>query len=100
MRIREVTYFFAIAFLAAIAIVNSSAVPPLQAQTGSAAAKGKMSVPPGGCAIAGGAIENGKTCAGPVNQIQWTQVMWCVNGDLVPTLAACWEPSGLCEPKC
>ena len=99
MRTRVFKHCLAATAIVGFAVAVSFAVPQLHAQT-KGSAKSRVSVPPGGCAIAGGVIENGKTCAGPVNQIQWTQVMWCVNGDLVPTLAACWEPSGLCEPKC
>lgn len=60
----------------------------------------KMTVPPGGCAISGGVLENTQTCAAKCNEYQWCPVQWCVQGKLEPTVFSCWEPSGLCVPKC
>jgi hypothetical protein len=68
-----------------------------EAQTKS---KAKVVVPPNGCAIAGAAIENGQTCAAKCDANQWCPVNWCVMGKLEQTIFNCYEPSGVCVPKC
>jgi hypothetical protein len=63
--------------------------------------KGKaVPVPAGGCAITNAALENGQTCAAKCSEEKWCPVQWCVQGKLEATIFSCWEPSGVCSPKC
>ena len=82
---------------AACAIVIAIAPAISDAQTRS---KAKVEVPPNGCAITGAALHNGQTCAAPCSENQWCPVQWCVMGKLEQTAFSCYEPSGLCTPKC
>ena len=60
----------------------------------------KVAVPANGCAVANAALQNGQTCAAACNEQQWCPVQWCVMGKLEQTVFSCYEPSGLCQPKC
>jgi hypothetical protein len=61
----------------------------------------KVQVPPGGCAITNAALENGQTCAAKCDaETKWCPVHWCAQGKLEPTIFSCWDPSGICTPKC
>lgn len=64
-------------------------------------AKPKVTVPPGGCLIADqtAALENSKTCAANCKD-GWCTVSTCINGSLTGSWIGCYEPSGLCVPKC
>jgi hypothetical protein len=62
--------------------------------------KKSVPVPPGGCAITNAALEGGQTCAAKCGAEQWCPVMWCVQGKLEQTIFSCYEPSGVCVPKC
>jgi hypothetical protein len=90
------TKTFAIAAACALAVTLLPAGSEAQQKTKGA----KMTVPPGGCAISSGVLENTQTCAAKCNEYQWCPVQWCVQGKLEPTVFACFEPSGVCVPKC
>jgi hypothetical protein len=71
------------------------------AQSVAQKSKAKIQVPPGGCAITNAALENGQTCAAKCdNETKWCPVQWCLQGKLEPTVFSCWDPSGVCVPKC
>jgi hypothetical protein len=95
------TKFVLIAAVSALAI---SIVPVIgfagAAKSTKAAAKAKMVVPPGACVAGNEVIENGKLCATGCNEYQWCNVNLCSEGKLHQTLIVCYEPSGLCTPKC
>lgn len=95
MRMRFVAKAVLIAGACALAIALLPAMS--EAQTKS---KAKVVVPQNGCAIAGAAIENGQTCAAKCDANQWCPVNWCVMGKLEQTVFSCYEPSGVCVPKC
>jgi hypothetical protein len=57
-------------------------------------------VPEGGCAITGAALQAGQTCAAKCSEEKWCPVQWCLQGKLETTWLSCYEPTGLCEPKC
>ncbi len=93
-----------IAAIAAVAVASGPDVSFAQTQTKStkkSSAKPKITVPPGGCLISEGkaALENSKTCAAGCKS-DWCTVSWCVNGSLSGSWIGCYEPSGLCVPKC
>jgi hypothetical protein len=93
---RIVTKSLLVAAACAFAIVLTPAESIAQQKS-----KGKMvSVPPGGCGITAAALENGQTCAATCNAEKWCPVQWCVQGKLEATIFSCWEPSGVCNPKC
>jgi hypothetical protein len=96
MRVREAVK----TLLIAAACVLAVALPPAGSEAQQKAKSAKMAVPPGGCAISGGVLESTQTCAAKCNEFQWCPVQWCVQGKLEPTVFSCWEPSGLCVPKC
>jgi hypothetical protein len=95
MRSRFVSGGLLAAAVCALAIALLPAIS--EAQTKS---KAKVAVPVNGCAITNAALENGQTCAAPCNEHQWCPVQWCVMGKLEATVFSCYEPSGLCVPKC
>jgi hypothetical protein len=86
-----------ILIVAACALIVALAPADSIAQSKS---KKSVPVPPGGCAITNAAIEGGQTCAAKCSPEQWCPVMWCVQGKLEPTIFSCYEPSGVCVPKC
>jgi hypothetical protein len=85
--------------LAAAACALAIALMPAisEAQTKS---KAKVAVPPNGCAITNAALENGQTCAAKCGEHLWCPVQWCVMGKLDATVFSCYDPSGVCNPKC
>lgn len=95
MRKRFVTKALLVAAACALALALLPAASEAQQRS-----KSRITVPPNGCAIANAALENGQTCAAPCNELQWCPVQWCVMGRLEPTVFSCYEPSGLCTPKC
>ena len=95
MRMRFVSKALLVAGACALAIALLPALS--EAQTKS---KAKVAVPANGCAIAGAALEHGQTCAAKCNEQQWCPVNWCVMGKLEATVFACYDPSGVCTPKC
>ena len=95
MRMRFVKGGLLAAAACALAIALMPAIS--QAQTKS---KAKVAVPANGCAITNAALENGQTCAAKCGEHQWCPVQWCVMGKLEPTAFSCYEPSGVCVPKC
>ena len=97
MRMRTVSK--ALLAIAACALVIALAPAMSEAQTKSKA-QAKITVPENGCLIAGAALNHGETCAAPCNEAQWCPVNWCVMGKLEQTVFSCYEPSGLCQPKC
>ena len=97
MRTRFVKNNLLAAAACALAIALLPAIS--EAQTKSKA-KVMVAVPPNGCAITAAALENGQTCAAPCNENRWCPVQWCVQGKLEQTVFSCYEPSGVCNPKC
>jgi hypothetical protein len=95
MRTRFVTRALLVAGACALAVAILPAIT--EAQTRS---KAKVTVPANGCAITNAALEQGQTCAAQCNELQWCPVQWCVMGKLEPTVFSCYEPTGLCVPKC
>jgi hypothetical protein len=90
---------FAKSFLLAGACALAIAFLPMESVAQKS--KTKVQVPPGGCAIANAALENGQTCAAKCdNETKWCPVQWCMQGKLEATLFSCWDPSGVCTPKC
>lgn len=86
------------AFVAGICALAIALMPALsEAQTRS---KAKVAVPEHGCAISNGALHNGQTCAAACDANQWCPVQWCVMGKLEQTAFSCYEPTGVCQPKC
>jgi hypothetical protein len=97
MRMRSVSK--ALLAAGACALIIALAPAMSEAQTKSKA-KAKITVPENGCLIAGAALNHGETCAAPCSAEQWCPVNWCVMGKLEQTVFNCYEPSGLCTPKC
>ena len=92
MRLVGKSFLIAGACALALALVPAESV---------AQKKPKIQVPPGGCAITNAALESGQTCAAKCNsETQWCPVNWCMQGKLEATIFSCWEPSGVCSPKC
>jgi hypothetical protein len=91
--------FLAKAVLLAGACALAVALMPdmSEAQTKS---KAKVVVPQNGCAIAGAALEHGQTCAAKCDANQWCPVNMCITGKLEQTFFSCYDPSGVCTPKC
>ena len=84
-----------------VAAVCVLALAPAATVAQQKAGAGKTApVPEGGCAIANAALANGQTCADPCTAEQWCPVKWCVQGELQQTIFSCYEPTGLCAPKC
>lgn len=92
-RIVKATWFAAAACAVALALMPAAAIAQQKS-------KKMVPVPPGGCAIMNAALENGQTCAAKCNEDKWCPVQWCVQGKLEATVFSCWEPSGVCVPKC
>lgn len=94
------TLIFAIA-LVAVATAPDVSFAQSQTKTTKKMSKAKVTVPPGGCLIADktAALENGKTCAAD-SKNGWSTVSTCINGSLVGSWIGCYDPSGLCVPKC
>ena len=97
MRLRFVTSGLLAAAACALIIAFTPAIS--EAQTKSKA-KAMVAVPANGCAITAAALENGRTCAAPCNENQWCPVQWCMMGKLEQTVFSCYEPTGVCNPKC
>lgn len=95
MRVQFGTKALFIAGISALAIALMPAIS--EAQTKS---KAKAAVPENGCAITNAALHNGQTCAAKCDANQWCPVMWCVMGKLEQTAFSCYEPTGVCQPKC
>jgi hypothetical protein len=94
MRLRTVSKSLIVAALCACTLIPSDSFAQQKS-------KGKMvPVPEGGCAITDAALHNGQTCAAKCNAEKWCPVQWCVQGKLEATIFSCWEPSGVCSPKC
>lgn len=96
--------FHVFVLMFAIAIVSVASAPDVsfaQQTKTTKKSKAKVTVPPGGCLIADktAALENSKTCAAGCKD-GWCTVSWCVNGQLSGSWVACYDPSGLCTPKC
>jgi DNA-binding transcriptional regulator YdaS (Cro superfamily) len=95
MRVRFVGKSLLVAGACAFAIALSPA------QSIAQKSKTKVQIPAGGCAVTNAALENGQTCAAKCNsETQWCPVQWCLQGKLEQTVFSCWEPSGVCNPKC
>jgi acid phosphatase family membrane protein YuiD len=90
---------FSVLIVAIVAIAISVGADVSFAQQKKSKSKAKITVPPGGCAITDAALQNGQTCAAGCKD-GWCTVSWCVNGTLNGSWVGCYEPSGLCTPKC
>lgn len=94
-------HVFLLTFAIAVVTVASGPDVSFAQQTKTSKSKTKVTVPPGGCLIADkkAALDNGKTCAAGCKD-SWCTVSTCINGSLVGSWIACYDPSGLCVPKC
>jgi hypothetical protein len=91
---------FAKTILLAAACALAVALAPSMSEAQSKSKAKMVPVPAGGCAISGGALENNQTCAAACNEHKWCPVQWCVQGQLQQTVFSCYEPTGVCTPKC
>jgi hypothetical protein len=84
-----------------LAAACALAVALVPAQSVAQKSRAKVQIPQGGCAITNAALENGQTCAAKCDsETKWCPVQWCLQGKLEPTLFSCWDPSGVCTPRC